>query len=68
MGKERKQKAARTGGLLEKSAINQRLENWGARRAAFRPYFLGTQGRAWGPSLGAQKGLYMLGGNEFRLR
>ena len=38
--KERKKMPPNMGGIFEASQINQRLLNWGARRAAFRPYFL----------------------------
>ena len=52
--------------FLKRSNKSQRLENWGARRAAFRPYsFLPPKGQAlWGP----RWGLDLLGGSEFRLR
>ena len=39
-GPERKKNAARLGGILRDWVKTQRLENWGARRAAFRPHFL----------------------------
>mgnify|MGYP001657808487 CR=1 FL=1 len=39
-GPERKKNAARLGGILRAWVKTQRLENWGARRAAFRPHFL----------------------------
>ena len=35
-----KKNAARLGGILRAWVKTQRLENWGARRAAFRPHFL----------------------------
>ena len=43
-----------SGGIFEAQQIDQRLLNWGARRAAFRPYFLRAPRGRWprgGPTL-----------------
>ena len=51
--------------FLKRSNKSQRLENWGARRAAFRPYFF-LPPKGW--PFGDPFSLDLLGGSEFRLR
>ena len=40
---------SKVAGFLKVQSKDQRLENWGARRAALRPYFLRTQPGGAGP-------------------
>ena len=59
-------RSKRTGCFVVRRIKPQRLENWGARRAAFKPHFL----RAPGDDVarGPPRRFNMLGRNEFALR